>query len=692
MSEYIFPKTFSYTEGSGSGSGGDMIPCEACAFPPGTNIDTHYQDTSVLVRRDAENSCCPTLPRTKNCFNCGFTPGTNAETHYVNTNAQVAIDAAGDAECCPVLPKPPNPQLYPCVNCGLGDNSIDDFYIDITAQVSTEGGCCPVVPRDDNECDPACEECEDCINGNCVERDSFPCVTCDDGGSLFPPGTSIDTHYIDVSVRNCVPDQCCPVVERDDNNPDQETTVIYVGEGEVKTCQLDPRITKTGPGTVVIIPPPVSNPPVFPPICKLLNIQEGNCILKPGVESGFTSTDTKITFGKLFTCGFGILGNSTISVNSIDFGSDVRDGGDSGFSYTSNETAASNETIYNGKINIGYGRINIAQNGINSATLRNLLISGRNGGSWDGDVGFVTDIDVNGIKSIGYKFNDDGSTTVAWAAPGDTNLDGVIDILDVSDILASNKYDNGEFAHWFEGDFNYDGVVDILDVSLFLGTNSYDTGSYLPQNTSFDVSWNPKTVFYNFKIDISTQDVTKAQGIRTYEPVFYKGNIESRIVCQQTTSDQCVGPDTVFTPNKSCHDAVCDSLDIPKQTAGACCYEDSPYREACVVLNDTPYQKAEDVCYGYGGTWNGYNTVCSDSSCITTQVISDKPVVNTNTGTGKWGGCCVGIIGGQNNGNCVILWDADMTAKMQCEGGGGIWYGYNNYCSDTCNGAYVFPG
>jgi hypothetical protein len=110
-----------------------------------------------------------------------------------------------------------------------------------------------------------------------------------------------------------------------------------------------PNLTKTGPGTLVLIPPPQvsGGPPVFPPICKLLNIQEGNCVLKPGTETSFTSTDTKITFGKLFTCGFGILGNSTVNVNSIDFGSDVRDGGNSGFSYTSNETAASNETIYN---------------------------------------------------------------------------------------------------------------------------------------------------------------------------------------------------------------------------------------------------------------------------------------------------------------------------------------------------------
>jgi hypothetical protein len=66
----------------------------------------------------------------------------------------------------------------------------------------------------------------------------------------------------------------------------------------------------------------------------------------------------------------------------------------------------------------------------------------------------------------------------AFAAPGDTNLDWVVDVLDASNFLSFGKYNTGLPATWLEGDFNYDGIVDIQDAADFLGTGLYNTGNY----------------------------------------------------------------------------------------------------------------------------------------------------------------------------------------------------------------------
>jgi hypothetical protein len=66
----------------------------------------------------------------------------------------------------------------------------------------------------------------------------------------------------------------------------------------------------------------------------------------------------------------------------------------------------------------------------------------------------------------------------AFSAPGDTNIDGQVDILDGANFLAGGKFDSGTPASWNEGDFGYDGVVDILDAADFLSTGLFDAGTY----------------------------------------------------------------------------------------------------------------------------------------------------------------------------------------------------------------------
>jgi hypothetical protein len=67
---------------------------------------------------------------------------------------------------------------------------------------------------------------------------------------------------------------------------------------------------------------------------------------------------------------------------------------------------------------------------------------------------------------------------VAYAAPGDTNLDWSIDILDAANFLALGKFDTGAPATWLEGDFSYDGIVDILDAADFVATGLFNAGNY----------------------------------------------------------------------------------------------------------------------------------------------------------------------------------------------------------------------
>ena len=138
-------------------------------------------------------------------------------------------------------------------------------------------------------------------------------------------------------------------------------------------------------------------------------------------------------------------------------------------------------TVAGGMIDVGRGRIEIAAGGSSEQQLRADVIAGRSGGGLAGRTGIVTSAGPAGESSeslVGYRVFADGSAVVSWAAAGDTNLDRVIDILDVADFIAGGMFNTGLAASWSEGDFGYDGVVDILDVAEFLATNLFDAGPY----------------------------------------------------------------------------------------------------------------------------------------------------------------------------------------------------------------------
>jgi len=135
-----------------------------------------------------------------------------------------------------------------------------------------------------------------------------------------------------------------------------------------------------------------------------------------------------------------------------------------------------------GLVDLGNGLVTVAS-GLTPTELVTAILAGRGDGSWTGTTGITSSVAASDLASgipraVGWLDNGDGSVTAAFAAPGDTNLDWVVDVLDAGNFLTFGKYDTGLPATWLEGDFNYDGVVDVLDASEFFGTGLYDTGNY----------------------------------------------------------------------------------------------------------------------------------------------------------------------------------------------------------------------
>ncbi len=137
-----------------------------------------------------------------------------------------------------------------------------------------------------------------------------------------------------------------------------------------------------------------------------------------------------------------------------------------------------------GLTDVGSGLVTVA-GGLSAADLVTAIVTGYGDGSWNGTSGITStsaaaDAGVGVPRAVGWLDNGDGTVTFAYAAPGDTNLDWSIDLLDIGTYLAGAKYDTGEPSSWSEGDYTYDGLVDITDVALYLGTGLFDVGPYNP--------------------------------------------------------------------------------------------------------------------------------------------------------------------------------------------------------------------
>jgi autotransporter-associated beta strand protein len=147
-------------------------------------------------------------------------------------------------------------------------------------------------------------------------------------------------------------------------------------------------------------------------------------------------------------------------------------------------SALSIDASAGGLLDLGRGRVMVAAGGMTRAALLADLAAGRASGDWAGQAGLTSsvaaaDLARGVLRTVGWIEGGDGSLLVGYAAAGDSNVDGVVDILDAAGFLAGGRFDNWSAAVWSEGDFNYDGIVDMLDVADFVSVNLFDRGPYV---------------------------------------------------------------------------------------------------------------------------------------------------------------------------------------------------------------------
>jgi hypothetical protein len=96
-------------------------------------------------------------------------------------------------------------------------------------------------------------------------------------------------------------------------------------------------------------------------------------------------------------------------------------------------------------IDYGFGRGHVAAGGYSLSAIQTLLRSGADAG-WSATTGFSTR-SAGSLPGggLGFVVNDDGSLTIGFAVKGDVNLDGIVDILDISDFLVSGYFNAGGY-------------------------------------------------------------------------------------------------------------------------------------------------------------------------------------------------------------------------------------------------------
>jgi autotransporter-associated beta strand protein len=138
------------------------------------------------------------------------------------------------------------------------------------------------------------------------------------------------------------------------------------------------------------------------------------------------------------------------------------------------------QPLAGGLLDVGSGLMTVKA-GLAPIELAAAIRAGRVGGAWSGTSGIVSSVVAvaDETRRVGWRDDGGGSLTFGFAAPGDTNLDRTIDLIDTANLIGGGRFDSGLPATWTDGDFDFDGRVDILDVAAFIGTNLYDAGSYV---------------------------------------------------------------------------------------------------------------------------------------------------------------------------------------------------------------------
>ena len=222
------------------------------------------------------------------------------------------------------------------------------------------------------------------------------------------------------------------------------------------------------------------------------------------VDSGLTMKSPAVTVasgGTLAASGVTLVVNGTSGIAQLVFASGTTGSvtGAPGLSVSGNGVVSMATTgrgvvdvstlavdqASGGKIDVGSGRINVAVAGITEADLRADVIAGRSGGTFTGTSGIMTTGGKASLTSanpaVGYRVLANGSAIVAWAAYGDSNLDGQVSSTDLTLINNGGKFGQGASsgATWSQGDYNYSGGVTTTDLTLLNNAALFNAGSYL---------------------------------------------------------------------------------------------------------------------------------------------------------------------------------------------------------------------
>ncbi len=131
-----------------------------------------------------------------------------------------------------------------------------------------------------------------------------------------------------------------------------------------------------------------------------------------------------------------------------------------------------------GLLDVGTSRLTV-RSGLSAGQVMAWISTGRNGGAWDGPAGVTSSAVAAALgRAVGWRANGDGSFTIAYAAAGDLDLNGVVDFDDVVAMVSAGRYDTGLPATWSQGDYDYNGVVDFDDVVGIVSAGLFDTGAY----------------------------------------------------------------------------------------------------------------------------------------------------------------------------------------------------------------------
>ena len=132
-----------------------------------------------------------------------------------------------------------------------------------------------------------------------------------------------------------------------------------------------------------------------------------------------------------------------------------------------------------GQIDLGRAGLVIAAGGIDPAELRAAIVAGRNGGTWDGSGGISsTTAAATAGRAVGYAPGGNGTTVVAFAALGDADLNGQVNVLDLVAMDSSGSFNSGGPAEWYQGDFDYSGGTNAFDLIALDSGGAFGAGDY----------------------------------------------------------------------------------------------------------------------------------------------------------------------------------------------------------------------